>query len=265
MAITTLDGAIAGMQPPRYFAKVASGVLVAGRPHTWWALGGVTGAGSYNTTLNGAVLTGPVAGQIPRTDPGSGNSYLARFSGVATQVGTLLLCDRIWQNRLANSTGAQSITSPTWPARDVAGSTAGDGILLGLELSTASSAGTPTCEVTYTNQAGTGSKTANLIDAFSSTTAVGSFLRYDLAAGDTGIRSIQSANLSATLTGGVCNLVAYRVLASLEIVAAFNPNAVDVLTSGMPKIYDGSVPFLVFIPNSTSATVTSGTYIETQG
>lgn len=265
MAITTLDGAIAGMQPPRYYIKTASGTLVSGRPHTWWALGGSPGAGAYDTTLNGATITGPVSGQIPRSNPVSGNAHLARFSGATTQAGMLLLCDRLWQNRLANATGAQAITSPTWPARDGDGTTNGNGVFLALELSTASSAGTPTCAVTYTNSAGTGSRTANLIDAFSTTTAVGSFLRYDLQAGDTGIRSVQSANLSATLTGGVCNLVAYRVIASLEITSANIPNAVDVLTSGMPRIYDGSAPFLVFVPNTTGATFVSGTYIETQG
>jgi len=264
MAITTLDGAIAGMQPPRYFAKTASGTLVAGRPHTWWALAGSPGAGGYDTTLNGATLTGPVAGQIPRSNPGSGNAYLARFSGMATQAGTLLLCDRLWQNRPANATGAQAITSPTWPARDINGTTNGDGVLLGLEFSTASTAGTPTCTVSYTNQAGTSGRTASLLDAITATTALGSFLRLDLQAGDTGVRSVQSVNFSATVTGGVWNLVAYRVLASLELLAAI-PNAVDVLTSGMPRIHDGTVPFLVFVPNTTTATNVSGTYVETQG
>ena len=265
MAITTLDGAIAGMQPPRSLAKAASGTLVAGRPHTWWALAGSPGAGTYDTTLNGAILTGnAVAGQIPRSNPVSGNAHLARLSAMCNQAGTLMLCDRLWQNRPANASGAQAITSPTWPARDVAGTTNGDGVLLGVEFSTAQTAGTPTCAVTYTNQAGTGSKTANLLDAITATTAVGSFLRMDLAAGDTGVRSVQSVNFSATSTGGVWNLVAYRVLATLELMAAI-PNAIDVLTSGMPRIYDGTVPFLVFVPNTTTATTLAGSYVETQG
>lgn len=265
MAITTLDGAIAGMQQPRFFVKGNSGTLVAGRPYTWWAVAGTPGAGSYDATLNGATITGPAAGQIPRTNPVSGNAHLARFSASVPQSGMLLLCDRLWQNRLANATGAQAITSPTWPARDKDGSTNGEGVFLALELSTGSTAGTPTCAVTYTNESGTGSRTANLVDAFSTTTGLGSFLRYDLQAGDTGVRSVQSANLSATLTGGVCNLVAYRVIASLEIPATNVPNAIDVLTSGMPRIYDGSVPFFVLVPSSTGATNVTGTYIETQG
>lgn len=263
MAITTLDGAIAGMQPPRYFAKGVSGTLVAGRPHTWWAIAGTPGAGTYDTTLNGAVLTSN-AGQIPRTNPASGNAYLARFSGMTAHTGMLLLCDRLWQNRPANASGAQAITSPTWPARDAAGTTNGDGVLLAVEYSTAQTAGTPTCTVTYTNEAGTGSRSATLIDAITATTAAGSFLRLNLQAGDKGVRSVQSVNFSATSTGGVWNLVAYRVLASLEVTANI-PYAVDILTSGMPRLYDNTVPFLVFVPVTTTTTTVTGTYIETQG
>ena len=264
MAITTLDGAIAGMQPPRALAKGVSGTLVAGRPHTWWALGGSPGAGAYDATLNGATIVGPVAGQIPRTNPVSGNAYLARFSGMVAQAGVLMLCDRIWQNRPANAAGAQAITSPAWPARSADGSVNGDGVLLGVEFSTAQTAGVATCAVTYTNQAGTASHTANLLDAITATTALGSFLRLDLQAGDTGVRSVQSVNFSAVSTSGVWNLVAYRVLAMLELSANI-PNAIDVLTSGMPRIYDSSAPFLVFVPSTTTTTTVVSNYIETQG
>jgi len=266
MAITSLDLALAGMQPPRFYSKAASGTLVAGRPHTWWALAGHPGAGAYDATLNGAILTGnAVAGQMPRANPGSGNSYLARFSAAATNPGLLILADRLWQNRPANSSGAQSITSPTWPARDVAGTTNGDGVLLGCEFSTAQTAGTATCAVTYTNQGNTGSHTANLLDAITATTALGSFLRFDLQAGDTGVRSVQSVNFSATSTAGVWNLVAYRVLATLELAGAFIPQAIDALTAGFPRIFDNSVPFLIYVPQTTTATVVTGSYIETQG
>lgn len=54
MAITTLDGAIAGMQTPRFVTKALSGTLVAGRPHSFWGVAGSPGAGARNATLNGA-------------------------------------------------------------------------------------------------------------------------------------------------------------------------------------------------------------------
>lgn len=46
---------------------------------------------------------------------------------------------------------------------------------------------------------------------------------------------------------------------------AFIPNAIDDLTACFPKLPNGVVPFLIFIPNTTTTSNISGTYIETQG
>ena len=53
MAITTLDGIIAGAQQPRFFSKTMVAAAVVGRPASLWAGPGIPGAGSYDTTLNG--------------------------------------------------------------------------------------------------------------------------------------------------------------------------------------------------------------------
>ena len=53
MSILTLDGALAGMQPPRHFAKAVTPTLVAGRPHSLWYLGGAPGAGTMDSTTSG--------------------------------------------------------------------------------------------------------------------------------------------------------------------------------------------------------------------
>ena len=270
MAISTLDGALAGMQPPRSFAKAVSATLVAGRPASLYALGGNPGAGTFNTTLAGGTYSSSSsipAGIIPHVDPGSGNSYLARFSANASQAGTLLLCDRLWDNGgiTITSTTAQTVSSVTWPARDTAGATSGNGVLVAVEVSAATGTGTPTLTLGYTNQAGTASRSATNIDATVASSAIGAFHRIGLQAGDTGVQSIQTFTLSATWTSGTINLVAYRVLATLELAGAYIPAAVDALTSGFPRLYNGVCPFLVFLPNTTTAVNVSGTYVETQG
>lgn len=270
MAITTLDGAIAGMQWPRYIAKAITPTMVAGRPQSLWGLGGNPGAGTYNTTLNGVALSSsstPVTGQINFTDPGAGNSYLARFQGSATISGTLLLCDRLWHNGGYTATliTAQSSTTPTWPARDANGATNGDGVLLGLEVSAAAGAAAPTITVSYTNQAGTSGKTATNSFATAASPTAGAFYPIGLAAGDTGVRSVQSLTLSVSWVSGTINLVAYRPLAALEITAANVPNAIDAITAGFPRLYNGTVPFLIFIPSTTTASNVSGQVIWTQG
>lgn len=270
LAITTVSGVLAGAQPLRQFAKAVTGTMVAGRPQSLWPLGGTPGAGTYNTTLNGGTYSSSSsvpAGAIPHTDPVSGNSYLARLGAVASQAGTLLLLDRIWDNQLTvNVTTLQSPTTPTWPARDLASSTNGDGVLLAIETSAAASATAAAVTVTYTNQAGTGSHTAGFLDATAATaTIAGAFFRIGLQAGDSGVRAVTGVQFSTAWTTGTINLVAYRLIAMLELPGALIPNAIDALTAGFPLLPNGVVPFLVFIPNTTTASNISGSYTETQG
>ena len=240
MSITTLDGSIAGMQPPRAFHKATTATLVAGRPASLWSLAGNPGAGAFDTTLNGVNLTSPTNGQMPFTNPGSGNSYLARLQAMATQAGVLMLCDRLWHNGgyTITSTSAQNSTTPTFPARDSAGATSGDAVLLGMEISGATGAGTPTITAAYTNQAGTASRSATNIIPTVASSAIGAFYPIGLQAGDTGVQSVQSITLSATWTSGTMNLVAYRILATLDIASALVGNSIDLLTGGMPQIFN---------------------------
>lgn len=276
MAITTLDGGVAGFRPPMKIAKAVTATLVAGRPASLWSLGGSPGAGAFDNTLNGVTLSSTSAlvnGQIPHYDPVSGNAYLGRFQANATQAGTLLLLDRIWHNGgfTITSTAAQNITSPTWPSRcptsgtDDTPATTGHAILLAVEVSAATGAGTPTITISYTNQAGTAGRTATNIIATVATSAIGATYFIGLQAGDTGVRSVQSLTLSATWTSGTINLVAFRELAALELPGAFIPSAIDLVTGGMPRLYNGTVPWLVFIPNTTTATNVQGSYVETHG
>ncbi len=271
MTITTLDGAIAGMRPPVMFAKAATPTLVAGRAASLWGLGGNPGAGTWNNTLNGVTLSGtpsPVNGQIYRKDPVSGNAHIARLQASSSgQSGVLMLLDRLWHNGgyTITSTAAQNSTTPTWPARDANGATDGDGVLLALEISAAAGAAAPTITVSYTNQAGTAGRTATNILATANSPAAGSTYFLGLQAGDNGVRSVQSLTLSASWASGTMNLVAYRPLAALELPAAGVPAAIDAITGGMPRIYDGTVPYLVFLPATSTATLITGQYIETQG
>ena len=276
MAILTLDQAGAGMRPPMFISKAVTATLVAGRPASLWSLAGSPGAGAFDATLNGVVLNSTsalVAGQIPHYDPSSGNSNLGRFSASATQAGKLLLLDRLWHNGgyTITSTSAQNSTTPTWPSRcptsgtDDTPTTTGRGVLLACEISAATGAGTPTITCSYTNEAGTAGRSATNIIATVASSAIGATYFIGLQAGDMGVRALASVTLSATWTSGTMNMVAYRILAEIELPGAFIPNAIDWLTSGAPRIYNGCVPWLVFVPNTTTASNISGTYVETQG
>lgn len=268
MAITTLDQALAGMQYPREFIKAVTGTLVAGRPHSLFYLGGVPGAGVAPTSgVTGEVLT-TLSGQIPFSNPASGNSYLARFQGQSTQSGTLMLCDRLWQNSGLDvtSTAEQVFTSSLQiPARDANGTTTGAEVYAGVEVSTATAAGTPTLTLKYTNTAGTAGQLGTNTVATVASSIAGTFYPIGLAAGDTGIQKAQSLTLSATWTSGTIHVVLYRVLARLELTATNTPNALDSITGGFPKLYNNSVPFLIFVPNTTTTSNIAGQVIYTQG
>lgn len=267
MAITTLDGVLAGMLPPVTFAKAATPTLVAGRPHSLFYLAGMPGAAAAPTPgLSGAALTS-YAGQLPFSNPPSGNSYLARLQAQATIAGTLILADRLWHNSglSLTSTTAQTINSVAWPARDANGTSNGEQVMIGLEVTTATGAGTPTFTMSYTNQDGVAGKTGTGILTGVATSAIGAFYPMGLAAGDRGVRSIQTFTLSATWTSGAASLVAYRELARLELTAANVPAAIDAVTSGFPRLFNDTVPFLIFVPSTTTASNISGQMVITQG
>lgn len=268
MAITTLDQLIAAMLPPATIAKAATPTLVAGRPHSLFYLAGSPGAAAAPTPgLAGAALTS-YAGQLPFPAAVSGrNVHLARLAGQATIAGSLVLCDRLWHNSglSLTSTAAQTINSLAWPARDANGATDGEQVLIGLEVTTATGSGTPAFSMSYTNSQGTAGRTATGVLNGVASSPIGAFYPMGLAAGDTGVRSVQSFTLSASWTSGAASLVAYREIARLELTAAHVPSAIDAITSGMPRLYDGSVPFLLFIPSATTASNIVGQVVFAQG
>lgn len=272
MAITTLDGVIAGMRVPQPFMKQGNTMAAAGayRGHTVWYESGNPGASVANAAgVNGQAVTPglgtSVNGRIRRTNPGAGNAHLATLAVHASQQGTLWLIDRLWQNSglSVTSTSAQAITPATLPARSGDGTTDGANIMAAVEWSAAGGAGAPTVTLTYTDQDGNTGATGTLTGV--TTPARGTFEIFTLAAGDTGIRVPTSFIQSATRTSGTMHLVLFRLLAQVTVSAANIGNAIDALTSGMPQVYDDSVLQLVWMQTGTTATNISGQYIETQG
>lgn len=262
----TLDTALAGMQPLQAFLKAGSAMEAVGVPHSFWYTAGRPGAATANAAgVNGQGVTGnSIAGQIPRGNPSAPErAYLARLAVTASLAGTLLLIDRLWENSglSTTSTSAQAITAATIPSRDLNGSNNGEGILAAIEWSAAGGAGTPTVTLTYTDQSGNTGATGSFVG--NTTPNAGTFEIFQLAAGDTGIRTPTSFIQSATRTSGTMHLVLFRILAQVECTAPGLGNAVDFLTGGRPLLYDGTVPQLVWIPNSATATNVFGTYQET--
>jgi len=272
MAITTINQVVFGMKPPVYFAKAVSGTLVAGRPHSYFYQGGYpAAAGAPSPGVAGAALN-TYTNQIPFNSAPSGqNTYLAKFSASAAQYGKLLLCDRLWHNSGLNVTitTAQNVNSVAWAPRDLTGGTGGMGVMIGMEVVTAGGAGTPTLSMSYTNHLGVAGRTGAGLRTVVASSIVGSFYPMGLQSGDTGIQSIQTWTHNATMTSGSIALVAYRIIASLDMGTfsggQYTSSALDAISLGLPRLYDSSVPFLIFIPNTTTTTPLAGEIVYTQG
>lgn len=138
-------------------------------------------------------------------------------------------------------------------------------------------AGTPNIQISYTNQAGVAGKTIPVTVTAVTTAAAGHIIHSDptanhygcflpLAAGDNGIRSIQTVTLSATMTSGSLALVLCRPITALPIVSlgvASERNLLNQLPS-LPRIYDGAnLNFLMFTGAAYAAGGNIQGYLET--
>lgn len=272
MAIVTLDQVIAGARAPVPIIKTGITMAAVGsmRGYTPWYAAGNPGASAANAAGTGGDACTPadgtaVQGALPRSNPDSGNAYLGRLAIQASQVGTLWLIDRLWHNSglSVTSTTAQSITPAALPSRCGDGQANGANVMAAIEWSATGGIGTPTVTLTYTDQ--NGNTGANGTFTAVTTPPVGTFEIFTLAAGDTGVRAPTSFIQTATRTSGTMHLVLFRVLAQLEVTLANVGNAIDALTSGMPRIYDDSVLQLVWFPSATTAINLVGQYVEVQG
>jgi hypothetical protein len=271
MAIATFDAAAAGARPLIPFAKTNSGTLATGRPYSYFRTAGAPAAGTPATTLAGATLGSGNVGCLPRGDPASGEARVLQLvAALSAQSGLLYLVDRLWHNGgiTITQTTAHTVNSVAWPARcpvsatDDTPSSGGRGVLIGVEVSSATGAGTPTLTIGYTNDSNVSGRTATNTVGTAATSAVGAFYPIGLQAGDNGVRSIQTFTLSATWTSGTINLVAYRIIAALPIGPG---NRLDWLTGGAQRVYDNSHLGFILVPSATTSTALTGAYIETHG
>lgn len=272
MALTTMDGLTANIIPtPTFWGKDAVTAKASGIPHTPWYGTGIIGAGAAPTGgLNGATLSGPaLAGQIPVPVAATGEvSAILRASATqVANVGGLWLVDRQWGNvPVVTTTTAQAIVSPTWVARDNSASTAGVGIYLALEASaTTGNVGAITnTTVSYTNSANVAGRTATLA-SFPATAPQGTFVFFSLAAGDVGVRSVQSITLGTSYASGQVNLIAFRYIAELPCPVPATPVPQSFTQLGLPRVWDNSVLQIVYVPTGTAVGATYGSLTYVQG
>ena len=253
------------------FMKTGTAADTAGYWYGTFKDAGFPGAWAPGTPgVNGRVTDGTQSadyGCIPIKNAAVGANYLTELQMAASVNHAHFFYDVLWVNSGLSATSTstvQAIVSPTLPARDINGTTNGEGCVIGLYFSAASTlaAVNALSQVTYTNSKGVGSRVATLLGVQGSqapaTPVVGTVLWYNLAAGDSGVRSIQGFNIGATswLTGTI-NLFIARDVATIGTTI---PNVAAQKIIGAPgiRLYNGTCMHHAVLASAITATFFAG-------
>jgi hypothetical protein len=253
MAITTMQGVVDAMPGQKQTWRKSPTGLSAGNYYSSWTLAGLPGQGATPSSgLSGDIPTNATTGAYPFVNPASGNTYVGRLQSTpyvanGPTLGVALF-DRLWHNSglSVTSTGAQTINSVALDRPDASG----DSVEAWYEVYSVMGAGTPTVTLTYTNSAGTASRSGSS-GVLATSMALGRTGQFQLASGDVGVRSIQTWQASATFTSGTIGLVLRRFVA-VSVFSIGVPRVVDTLALGLPRVYDDACLEMLFLPMTTS-------------
>lgn len=254
---------------PVVFMKTGTAADVAGCWYGTWKDAGFPGAWAPGAPgVNGRVTDGttsPDFGCLPIKTPGTGANYLTELTMGASVNHSHLFFDVLWINSglTVTTTTAQSITTPTLPARDVNGTTDGEGLMIGLMFTAAATnaAAIANSTVSYTNSEGTSGRTATLSAIAGSqipaTPVIGTMVWFNLQAGDKGVRSIQSITLATSLVTGSISLFIARDLANIG-TSLVNVQFTRKLSDPGVRLYNGTCMLHCILASGITATFFNG-------
>ncbi len=264
-----ITGAVAYAAGRWYDFSMINGYPVANA----WAGSALAWRGCDELTGNGTQIFGiPHGGNVAALTKHLLN--MSALSAVATAVpGQLMLVDMqgYYPGINMNVATAQTLTgSPTLRY------TNGQGVRAFLVPTVATGATAHNLSMSYTNQAGTSGRSLPVTVActasatpghinHSGTAAnnYGPFL--PMAAGDTGIQSVQSVTLSAASLAGTASLVLAKPLVSIPLVAASIASERDLINQlpSLPQIKDGAcLTWLYFAGAATGASTNFYGHLE---
>lgn len=253
------------------FMKTGTAADTAGYWYCTSKDGGFPGAWAVGAPgLNGRVTDGTTAtdnGCVPIANPATGANYITELQMACSVNHSHLFFDCLWVNSgiVVTTTTAQSITSPTLPARDINGTTNGEGCMIALLTTTANTnaAAIANATVSYTNSDGTAGRTATLSAIAGSqitiSPVIGTITWFNLAAGDKGVRSIQSITLGTSLVAGAVSLMICRGIATIGTTIA-NVTAQKVPNTPGIRIYNGTCMLHCYLASATTASFMSGEF-----
>ncbi len=230
---------------------------------------GYPGAWSPGTPgVNGRNTDGTTAadyGCIPIPNAAIGANYLTALEMASSVAHTNDFFDCLWVNTglVVTTTTEQAIATPVLPARDINGTTVGEGCTIALLVTTVSTNAAANASITvrYTNSKGVANRVATLSAIAGSQLPlganVGAICWFQLAAGDTGVKSIEGITLTTSLLTGTISLMICRDISTVG-TAIVNVSTPKVIGSPGVRLFNGTCMLHNILCSATTATFFSG-------
>lgn len=219
--------------------------------------------------VNGRVTDGLSAGDvgcIPFQNPALGVNFVTELQMASSVNHTHLFFDALWVNTglVVTTTTAQAIAMPTLPARDVKGTTNGEGCMIAMLFTAAATnvSAFSNTTVTYTNSAGVAGRTATLTSGVAgsqipATPVIGTLIWFNMQAGDKGVQSIQSVTLGTSLVTGSVSMIIARDLATIGTTLP-NVSAQKIIGAPGIRTYNNQCVLHCILAGTATVTFLSG-------
>ena len=250
MAITSLDDYIGAAKQRLLISKAARSTSFQSATSVI-DVAGMPGAGvlAGTSTTAGVVPTDADAGfPVINAFGGGALGYLTKieFSNVA--IARMIVFDLLFKAGAYAYNANTGLTSQPSFASRVPNSDY-KGLEIWAETVTATT-GTQAWEVTYTNEGGTGSRTTGATSC-GAAPGVGRMWRLPLQTGDLGVQSID--NVKGTVaSAGTGNILVMRRLWTGRINGPLQGEIIDLIGTGMPRVFDDSALMVVVVADGTS-------------
>lgn len=252
MPIASLDDFLAAYRQTPMYSKTAGVTSVANTWYSPFAAAGSPGAGTLagSSTTAGVV---PTAGQAGY--PALASTFLSTDFGILTAVDfsnsvacRMALYDRLWVGgAYAFNANTALSAQPSFAGRVPGGDYSG--LEIWVENVTAAT-GNLAVNVTYTNQAGTGSRTTGAT-GIGAAPAVARCWQLPLQSGDTGVQRIDNV-AGSVASAGTFNVMVLRPLGVFRVNIANGGDTFDMLRLGAPRVYSTSAFYVLISADSTS-------------
>lgn len=224
--------------------------------------------GTISNSIGGTICTKDTVGALPFYNAAvSEETKIAGISLFSDVPSYFILIDRLWECSVntsglifdITSSATQIIDSVTWPARDSNESTNGEGVYLAIVSNGAWSSGVVDIVVNYTNSSGVPNRVGNSIFALTANPINRHIVYISLDSGDTGVRSLQSFNLSFGFnpipTAGTFHLIAFRPISIYTLLNNYNPVTESFAKCPLPKLYNDSCLTFISQPQASAAEI----------